>query len=160
MKKALTLFMCLILCLTFAGCGNKKETFAFDDLGIEVKMKIDEAISVSCDDKAMLISNSKNNEAIGVISLVKEKENNINEIYNTYITGNGEKTKTELSDNLIFVEIENQVNSEVAGERVDKTYCFIFYDENTSTLLYGRFFENIERDYVISLAKTIEVTNA
>lgn len=157
MKRVLTLFMCLIVCLAFASCGNEKETFAFDDLGIEVKMKIDETISVSHDDKTMLISNSKNNEAIGVISVVKEKGNNINEIYNTYITGNGEKTKTELSDNLVFVEIKNKVDSVVLGERVDKMYCFIFYDESTSTLLYGRFFENIERDYVISLAKSIEV---
>ena len=82
MKKALTLFMCLIVCFTFAGCGNEKETFVFDDLGIEVKMKIDETISVSHTDKTMLISNSENNEVIGVISVVKEEVNDINEIYN------------------------------------------------------------------------------
>ena len=29
---------------------------------------------------------------------------NINEIYDTYIIGDGEKTKTELSDNLIFID--------------------------------------------------------
>ena len=157
MKKALTLFMCLIVCFTFAGCGNEKETFSFADLGFVVKMQIDETISVSHTDKTMLISNSENNEAIGVISVVKEEANDINEIYNTYVTGNGEKTKTQLSDNLIFVEIKNQVDSVVLGERVDKMYCFIFYDESTGTLLFGRFFENSERDYVISLAKSIEV---
>ena len=157
MKKALTLFMCLIVCFIFAGCGNEKETFSFVDLGFVVKIQIDETISVSHTDKSMLISNSENNEAIGVISLVKEEVNDINEIYNTYITGNGEKTKTELSDNLIFVEIINRVDSVVHGERIDKMYCFIFYDENTGAVLYGRFFENSERDYVISLARTIEV---
>ena len=46
------------------------------------------------------------------------------------------------------------------GERVDKMYCFIFYDEATGMMLYGRFFENSERDYVISLAKSIEVIEA
>ena len=157
MKKALTLFMCLIVCFTFASCGNEKETFSFDDLGFMVKMQIDETISVSHTDKTMLISNSENNESIGVISVVKEEANDINEIYNAYFTGNGEKTKTELSDNLIFVEIKNKVDSVVHGERVDKMYCFIFYDESSSILLYGRFFENSERDYVISLAKSIEV---
>lgn len=157
MKKAVTLFMCLIVCLTFAGCGNEKETFSFEDLEIEVKMKIDETISVSHTDNTMLISNSKNNDTIGVISVVKEKADNINEIYNICITGNGEKTKTKLSDNLIFVEIKNKVDSVILGERVDKMYCFIFYDENTGAVLYGRFFENSKRDYVISLAKSIEV---
>ena len=71
----------------------------------------------------------------------------------------GEKTKTELSDDLIFVEIINKVDSVALGERVDKAYCFIFYDESTGALLFGRFSENSERDYVISLAKSIEVTN-
>ena len=157
MKKALTLFMCLIVCFTFAGCGNEKETFSFEDLGFVVKMQIDETISVSHTDKTMLISNSENNENIGVISVVKEKGKNINEIYDTYIIGDGEKIKTELSDNLIFVEIINKVDSVALGERVDKAYCFIFYDESTGALLFGRFSENSERDYVISLAKSIEV---
>ena len=158
MKNKVYLLLSLLFLLLCVGCSESKTKFVFSNFGIEVKMQIDETISVSHTDKTMLISNSENNEAIGVISVVKEEANDINEIYNTYVTGNGEKTKTQLSDNLIFVEIKNQVDSVVLGERVDKMYCFIFYDENTSILLYGRFFENIERDYVISLAKSIEVS--
>ena len=66
-------------------------------------------------------------------------------------------TQKELSDKLIFVEIINTVDSVVQGERVEKIYCFIYYDESTGALLFGRFSENSERDYVISLAKSIEV---
>ncbi len=157
MKKLLAILLCLVLCLFFVGCNSKKEIFVFDNLGIEVKMQIDETISVSQDNNTMLISDIKNNDAIGVISVAKEEGKNINEIYDTYIIGDGERTETELSDNLIFVEIINRVDSVVLGERVDKMYCFIFYEENTGAVLYGRFFENSERDYVISLAKSIEV---
>ena len=120
-------------------------------------MQIDEAIRVSQDNDIMLVSDIKNNDAIGVISIVKEEGMNIDEIYDTYIIGDGERTKTVFSDELIFVEIINKVDSVVLGERVDKMYCFIFYDESTGTLLFGRFFENSERDHVISLAKSIEV---
>ncbi|MBQ5590821.1 MAG: hypothetical protein IIU65_03995 [Clostridia bacterium] len=157
MKKLATVFICLVMCVFFVGCEDGKESFVFNDLGIEVKMKIDETISVSHDNNTMLISNNKNNEDIGVISVVKEKEKSINEIYDTYIIGDGERIKTELSDNLIFVEITNKVDSVALGKRLDKAYCFIFYDESTGALLFGRFFENSERDYVISLAESIEV---
>ena len=157
MKKFATVLICLGICVFFVGCEDGKECFVFNDLGIEVKMKIDETISVSYENNTMLISNNKNNEDIGVISVVKEKGKSINEIYDTYITGRGERTKTVLSDELIFVEIINKVDSVALGERVDKMYCFIFYDENTGAVLYGRFFENSERDYVIILARTIEV---
>ena len=159
MKKLATVLICLVMCVLFVGCENEKESFVFDDFGIEVKMQIDETIIVSQDNNAMLISDIKSNDAIGVISVVKEKGKNINEIYDKYIVGDGERTKTELSDNLIFVEIINRVDSVVHGERIDKMYCFIFYEENTDAVLYGRFFESNERDYVISLAKSIEVTN-
>ncbi len=159
MKKLATVLICLVMCVLFVGCENEKESFVFDDFGIEVKMQIDETIIVSQDNNAMLISDIKSNDAIGVISVVKEEGKNINEIYNMYIIGDGERTKTELSDNLIFVEIINRVDSVVHGERIDKMYCFIFYEENTDAVLYGRFFESNERDYVISLAKSIEVTN-
>ena len=81
--------------------------------------------------KFWVISDIKSNDAIGVISVAKEEGKNINEIYNMYIIGDGERTKTELSDNLIFVEIINKVESVVHGERIDKMYCFIFYEENT-----------------------------
>ena len=158
MKKFATVLICLGICVFFVGCEDGKECFVFNDLGIEVKMKIDETISVSYENNTMLISNNnKNNEDIGVISVVKEKGKSINEIYDTYITGRGERTKTVLSDDLIFVEIINKVDSVFLGERVDKMYCFIFYDKNEETVLYGRFFENSERDSVISLAKSIEV---
>ena len=157
MKKFATVLICLGICVFFVGCEDGKECFVFNDLGIEVKMKIDETISVSYENNTMLISNNKNNEDIGVISVVKEKGKSIHEIYDTYITGRGERTKTVLSDELIFVEIINKVDSAFLGERVDKMYCFIFYDKNEETILYGRFFENSERDSVISLAKSIEV---
>ncbi len=156
MKKLATVLICLVMCVFFVGCNSTKEIFVFDNLGIEVKMQIDETISVSQDNNSMLISDIKNNDAIGVISVAKEEGKNINEIYDNII-GDGERTEIELSDNLIFVEIINRVDSVVLGERVDKMYCFIFYEENIGALLYGRFFENSERDYVISLAKSIEV---
>lgn len=152
MKKTLSFFLCLIICFIFAGCKNGKESYVFADLGIEVKMQVDETISVSRDNNGILISDIESNDAIGVISVSKEKGKNINEIYDTYIIGEGEFIKTEISDNLIFVEV-----SAVLGERVDKMYCFIYYDENTEAVLYGRFFSNNERDYVISFAKAIEV---
>ena len=158
MRKLLSILLCLIMCILFVGCNSTKEIFVFDNLGIEVKMQIDETINVLHDDKAMLISNIKNNDALGVISVFKEKGKNINEIYDTYITGSDEITKTELSDDLIFIDFINKVDSVMLGERVDKMYFFIFYDENTETVLYGRFFENCERDHVISLAKSIEVS--
>ena len=152
---------CLLLSILFlflcVGCSGSKTKFVFDDFGIEVKMQIDETISVSQDNNTMLISNIKNDDAIGVISVAKEERKNIDEICDTYIIGDGERTKTELSDNLIFVEIINKVDSVILDERVDKMYCFIFYDKNEETVLYGRFFENSERDSVISLAKSIEV---
>ena len=157
MKKFATVLICLGICVFFVGCEDEKECFVVNNLGIEVKMKIDETINVSYENNTMLISNNKNNEDIGVISVVKEKGKSINEIYDTYITGRGERTKTVLSDELIFVEIINKVDSVILGERVDKMYCFIFYDKNEETVLYGRFFENSERDSVISLAKSIEV---
>ena len=159
MKKLATVLICLVMCVFIVGCENEKESFVFDDFGIEVKMQIDETIIVSQDNNAMLISDIKSNDAIGVISVVKEKGKSINEIYDTYITGRGERTKTVLSDELIFVEIINKVDSVILGERIDKMYCFIFYEENTDAVLYGRFFESNERDYVISLAKSIEVRN-
>ena len=159
MKNKVCLLLSILFLLLCVGCSESKTKFVFSNFGIEVKMQIDETIIVSQDNNAMLISDIKSNDAIGVISVAKEEGKNINEIYNMYIIGDGERTKTELSDNLIFVEIINRVDSVVHGERIDKMYCFIFYEENTDAVLYGRFFESNERDYVISLAKSIEVTN-
>ena len=157
MKKLVTIFMCLVMCVFFVGCENKKESFVFDDFGIEVRMLLGVHARASHDNDSLIINNAEKGYCLGVISVDKQIDKNINEIYDTYIVGDGEKTKTELSDNLIFVEIINKVDSVALGERVDKAYCFIFYDESTGTLLFGRFFENSERDYVISLAKSIEV---
>ena len=159
MKNKVCLLLSILFLLLCVGCSESKTKFVFSNFGIEVKMQIDETIIVSQDNNAMLISDIKSNDAIGVISVAKEEGKNINEIYNMYIIGDGERTKTELSDNLIFVEIINRVDSVVHGECIDKMYCFIFYEENTDAVLYGRFFESNERDYVISLAKSIEVTN-
>ena len=157
MKKLMAIFLCLVMCIVFVGCENEKESLIFEDFGIEVQMQIDETISVSQDNNTILVSNIKDNDAIGVISVDKQNDKNINEIYDTCISGNGEKSKTELSDKLIFVEITNKVDSVVLGERIDKIYGFIFYDESIGAVLYGRFFQNSERDYVMNLAKSIEV---
>ena len=157
MKKLATILICLVMCVLFVGCENEKESFVFDDFGIEVKMLLGAHAKASHDNESLIINNAEKGYYLGVISVDKQKDKNINEIYDTYIIGDGEKIKTELSDNLIFVEIINKVDSVALGERVDKAYCFIFYDESTCALLFGRFSENSERDYVISLAKSIEV---
>ena len=159
MKNTFLVFLCLLMCLTFVGCGYEKELFVFEDLEIKVKMQLGEHASASHDNNTLLINNAEKGHSLGVISVDKQKDKNINEIYDVYIVGDGEKIKKELSDKLIFVEIINTVDSVVQGERVEKIYCFIYYDESTGALLYGRFFENSERDYVISLAKSIEVRN-
>ena len=157
MKKLSAIFLCILFCLTLISCKSEKETFVFDDLKIEVKMQVGENVRATHENTTMLFTNAEKGYYLGVVSVVKEEGKNINEIYDTYIIGDGEKTKTELSDNLIFIDISNKIDSVVLGERVDKMYCFIFYDEATGMMLYGRFFENSERDYVISLAKSIEV---
>ena len=160
MKKLSAIFICLVIGLTFISCKSEKETFVFDDLKIKVKMQVGEHARATHENTTMLFNKNEKGYDLGVVSVVKEEGKNINEIYDTYIIGDGEITKTELSDNLIFIDISNKIDSVVLGERVDKMYCFIFYDEATGTMLYGRFFENSERDYVISLAKSIEVIEA
>ena len=157
MKKLSAIFLRILFCLTLISCKSEKETFVFDDLKIKVKMQVGENVRATHENTTMLFTNAEKGYDLGVVSVVKEEGKNINEIYDTYIIGDGEKTKTELSDNLIFIDISNKIDSVVLGERVDKMYCFIFYDEATGMMLYGRFFENSERDYVISLAKSIEV---
>ena len=157
MKKLATVLICLVMCVFFVGCEKEKESFVFDDFGIEVKMLLGVHARASHDNDSLIINNAEKGHYLGVISVDKQKDKNINEIYDTYIIGDGEKIKKELSDNLIFVEIINKVDSVALGERDDKAYCFIFYDESTGALLFGRFSENSERDYVISLAKSIEV---
>lgn len=158
MKKISIVFMCLLICVGFVGCKNEKESFIFDDLGIEVKIEIDETISISHDKNAMLVSNIKDNATIGVISVDKQEDKTIDGIYDTYIIGGGEKTKTKLSDNLIFVEIINNPDSAILDENAQTTYCFIFYDEDTGALLFGRFFKNSKRDCLMDLAKSIEIS--
>lgn len=157
MKKLSAIFLCILFCLTLISCKSEKETFVFDDLKIEVKMQVGENVRATHENTTMLFINAEKGYDLGVVSVVKEEGKNINEIYDTYIIGDDEITKTELSDNLIFIDISNKIDSVVLGERVDKMYCFIFYDKATGTMLYGRFFENSERDYLISLAKSIEV---
>ena len=158
MKKVLAILLCFMVFLALAGCKAEKESFRIEDLGIDVKMRPGKQANVSHENNAMLISNAENGNTLGVISVEIIEGKNIHEIYDAYIAGGaGEITKTELSDNLIFVDILNEVYSEVLGNSVDKMYCFIFYDESIGTVLYGRFFEDNERDYVIGLAKSIEV---
>ena len=157
MKKIVTVLMCLAICIAFCGCEKDKEIFVFDDFGIEVKMRTDKTVCVSHDKSSMLISDVKSGDPLGVISVDKQKDTNINKIYDLYVIGDGEKIKTELSDNLMFVEIIYKVDSVALGERDAKAYCFIFYDESTGALLFGRFFEICECDFIIDLAKSIEI---
>ena len=153
MKKAFVFCLCFVMCLMFVGCGYEKEAFVFDDLEFEVKMRLDEQARAAKENTTMLISNVETGSSLGVISVAKMENKNIHEIYETYIIGGGDKTKTEISDKLIFVDIMHGVDSEVP-----EMHCFIFYDEATGAVLYGRFFQNCERDYVIHLAKSIEVS--
>ena len=157
MKKAIGIFMCLVIGLFFVGCESEKESLVFEDLEIEVKMQVGEDKRAVQGNTVILIEDAAKGYSLGVISVDKTKGKTIDEIYDTYIVGGGEKEKTELSDNLIFIDVLNEVDSVVLGERKDKMYCFIFYDKKTGAVLYGRFFENNERDDVINLAKTIEV---
>lgn len=151
--------ICLILLLmvSFTGCGSTKTEFLFKDLGFKTEIDFGESVTVSHENKTLLVCDLDSGDSIGVISADKIEGKSINEIFDFYV-GSGEGIKkTNISDNLIYFDYQNEIDSVYIDNRVEKMYCFIFYEENTGAVLYGRFFENSERDYVISLAKSIEV---
>ena len=160
MKRLTVLCLCFVICLTVVACKSTKSEFVFEDLRIAVKMYVDDTVKVAYDDHAMLVTDAQSGDSLGVISVSRVENKNIDEIYNAYISvGKSDVVRTEISDKLIFLDVSNNVYSEVLGNSLDKVYCFIFYDKNTSAVLYGRFFESNDRNNIINLAKSIETVD-
>lgn len=160
MKKITAICLAVLLIISFAGCGSNKESYLFKSMGLDVRMSPDTSMKIACDDKGIYVADIQNGSSLGVISVDKNEGKTLSEIYDTYLLGgNAKVTKNEISKKLIFADVLSETESQYVGTVVDKMYCFVFYDEKTGAVLYGRFFENCDRELVLNLAKSIEVKN-
>lgn len=176
MKKIICLIFVLLLVCFSAGCNQKnnvssdnisssvasidykttEKSFDMKDFGIMVKMEIAESFEVTGEFTSLIFKNKGTEDMVGMISVSKVENSTLDKIYNSYFLS-GEIVKTKISDNLIFADVTTKGDSPVLGGNTDKTRCFLFYDKKNSIALYGRFFENCDRNMIMELAKSVKV---
>lgn len=157
MKKFVFLVLVLFLAFLMVGCGSDTSKYTFMSQGIEVSISADATLRMSFEDaeptSTIAVFDSGSDDYKGTISIsLLEANHSLDELCDLYLSGDGEKKKTVVTENLLFVD-----SYPASGEPND-WYFFILNDEELQAVLFGRFSApNNNRDTILALANSIHL---